>query len=68
LGFRDLILQRHLRRYPGFGLVARVAARRHHPGDLSLPFRRDAAYYIIIFVPMHLEQQGHYREADSWVA
>ena len=63
VGLGGLLRNWHLSRQPGLGLCARVAARRHHPRDLRLLFRHDAAYYIKIFLPVRFEEERDDGEA-----
>ena len=61
MGFCRLLRNRHLGRESGFCFFTGIPALRHHPGDLILLRRRDAAYYIIFSVPMRLKKQRYHR-------
>ena len=58
-----LFLDRQLRRETGLGFRARHPPCRHHPFDLDLAGGGDAAYYIKIIFPVHLEEEGDDRDA-----
>ena len=60
-----LFLDRQLRREASFGFRARHPPCRHHPFDLGLAGGSDATYYIKILLPLHLEEEGDYRDAKG---
>ena len=60
-----LLLDRQLRREAGFGFRTRHGTCRRHSRDLALAGGGDATYYIKILLPMHLEEEGDYRDAKG---